>query len=463
MTYDPLNRITGLTAQASPDSGYLYQGGPTGNLIQGTELNGRSVTWNFDGIYRLTGESVSNDPANKNGSVSYNLDPVGNRSSETSSLAGLDPGSFTYNADDELAVETYDNNGNTTGSGGKAFAYDSQNHLISMTNGSTTATFVYDGDGNRVAKTVGGVTTRYLVDDLNPTGYPQVVEELVGGAVTRQYTYGLERISENQLISNVWTQSFYGYDGGGTVRQLTNSAGTVTDTYEYDAYGNHWTVEGSTPNNMLYQGEEWDPDLGLVHLRARYMNPLTGRFVSMDPKDGILTDPKTLHKYLYANGDPVDLKDPTGRAAAIGYALPIRLIQIPAILGEMAEAAAVACVLNKTAGLLGGLAKPGMLVSITQTLCSATVKKCRPCNPPVSAGDFGYQLHVGQKSPHFDKASQTWIPGGQTHWHLFQCNQSTPDEGCTCRWNKLRDMNGVGVTPPGFDVDTTSCSGVGIY
>jgi YD repeat-containing protein len=117
-------------------------------------------------VYRLTGESVANDPANKNGSVSYNLDPVGNRSSETSSLAGLDPGSFTYNTDDELSGETYDSDGNTTGSGGKTFAYDSQNHLISMTNGSTTATFVYDGDGNRVAKTIGGVTTQYLVDDL---------------------------------------------------------------------------------------------------------------------------------------------------------------------------------------------------------------------------------------------------------------------------------------------------------
>jgi RHS repeat-associated protein len=88
----------------------------------------------------------------------------------------------------------------------------------------------------------------------------------------------------------------------------------VTDTYEYDAYGNHWTVEGTTPNNMLYRGEEWDPDLSLVYLRARYMNPLTGRFVSMDPENGIITDPKTLHKYLYAEGDPVNLKDPTGKA-----------------------------------------------------------------------------------------------------------------------------------------------------
>ncbi|MGO8758493.1 MAG: hypothetical protein ACLQG3_10255 [Terracidiphilus sp.] len=88
--------------------------------------------------------------------------------------------------------------------------------------GRGTVGIVYDGFGEGVEKTVDGVT-QYLVDDLNPTGYSQVVEELQGGAVTRQYTYGLQRISEYQPISGTWTASFYGYDGGGNVRQLTNA------------------------------------------------------------------------------------------------------------------------------------------------------------------------------------------------------------------------------------------------
>jgi RHS repeat-associated protein len=174
----------------------------------------------------------------------------------------------------------------------------------------------YDGDGNRVAKTVGATTTRYLVDDLNPTGYPQVAEELTNGAASRTYTYGLQRISQYQPISG--TASFYQYDGGGNVRQLTNIAGAVTDQYEYDAFGNEFTVSGgsSTPNNYLYRGEQYDTDLGLYYLRARYYNPLTGRFMSRDPEDGDVTDPATLHKYVYANGDPVNLSDPSGRATA---------------------------------------------------------------------------------------------------------------------------------------------------
>jgi RHS repeat-associated protein len=161
--------------------------------------------------------------------------------------------------------------------------------------------------------------TRYLVDDLNPTGYVQVVEELNGsGAVTRTYTYGLQRIDEEQELSGAWTPSFYGYDGGGNVRQLTNLSGAVTDSYEYDAYGNSFTVSGSTPNEMMYRGEQYDPDLGLYYLRARYYNPLAGRFMSRDPESGDQFDPKNLHKYLYAGGDPVDAVDPSGKDI-IGY------------------------------------------------------------------------------------------------------------------------------------------------
>jgi hypothetical protein len=43
---------------------------------------------------------------------------------------------------------------------------------------SGTVILQYNGDGIRVAKAAGGVTTRYLVDDLNPTGYAQVVDEI---------------------------------------------------------------------------------------------------------------------------------------------------------------------------------------------------------------------------------------------------------------------------------------------
>jgi RHS repeat-associated protein len=406
-TYDLLNRVATASSQVSS---YTYGRGPTGNLTSVLELDGRNVTWNYDGIYRLTNESIAGD-ASRNGSVSYGLDPVGNRLNDASSLTGIPSGSWGYNSDDEVSSESYDQNGNVTATGGKTFAYDSENDLMSM--GSTVA-LLYDGDGNRVGKSVNGVVTRYLIDDLNPTGYSQVVEELSGaGAVERTYTYGLQRISEYQPISNVWTASFYGYDGGGNVRQLTNTAGAVTDTYEYDAFGNALATSGNTPNNMLYRGEEWDPDLSLVYLRARYMNPLTGRFVSQDPENGIATDPETLHKYLFVGGDPVNKIDPSGREALAEYGLTLNLVSTKSNKELTAIADRINCIFNTTAEtLLLSIPPPGYtLETLLPNLktCSAKATYCKdapplPSNSP-KCDEYGNQGYLGDSLKCFCKCA----------------------------------------------------------
>jgi RHS repeat-associated protein len=343
-TYDSLNRLTELSTP--PVADYRYTLGATGIRTNATEQGGRTLQWNYDNTYRLTGETVTGDAAN-NGNVDYTLDPVGNRIGTTSTFNSLTPGFGSYNANDQVSNETYDANGNTITASGKTFTYDSENHMTSMTNGTTVVTMKYDAFGNRVAKTVNGVTTLYLVeDDVNPTGYPQVVEELTGpigaGVVTRTYTYGLQRISQNlspTLTGNAtWTPSFYGYDGFGTVRQLTDTAGTVTDTYEYDAYGNFFTKTGTTPNSYLYRGEQYDSDLALYYLRARYYNQVTGRFLSRDPKNGYPYDSSSLHKYLYASSDPVNRLDPLGSEAMLEYAGIINNYLLGKVLDKAAGA-----------------------------------------------------------------------------------------------------------------------------
>jgi RHS repeat-associated protein len=182
MTYDSLNRITGLATQST---GYLYQRGPTGNLTSATESNGRTLNWSYDGIYRLANEAIASDPSQENGSVAYSLDPIGSRLSDTSSLSGINSGSYGYNANDEVSTETYDQNGNATQVGAKSFTYDAENHLTGMSASGTSVSIAYDAFGNRVSKNVNGVTTQYLVgDDVNPTGYPQVLNELTNGVVS---------------------------------------------------------------------------------------------------------------------------------------------------------------------------------------------------------------------------------------------------------------------------------------
>jgi len=102
----------------------------------------------------------------------YPYDPVGNRTQEVSNIPGYPGVSTSYSANDQLATDTYDANGNTTASNGIGYAYDFENHLIQARRNQ----HVCDGDGNRVAKTVAGVTTKYVVADQNPTGCAPVLK-----------------------------------------------------------------------------------------------------------------------------------------------------------------------------------------------------------------------------------------------------------------------------------------------
>src|SRR5260370_44741 len=149
-----------------------------------------------------------------------------------------------------------------------------------------------DGDGNRVSKTVAGVTTQYLVDTQNPTGYAQVVYEAFSGSTaanreqSHTFSYGLELVNEarSYVVNGQSANSLicFDYDGHGSVRALTDPTGAVTDTYDYDAFGNLIHSTGTTPNNYLFPGEQFDPDLGLYYNRARYLNTTTGRFWPRD-------------------------------------------------------------------------------------------------------------------------------------------------------------------------------------
>ncbi len=320
-TYDALNHLltlnSSLLTSNSQLASYNYTLGPAGNRTSVAEVSGRAVSYLYDDLYRLTAETIQNDPVTaNNGTIGYGYDAVGNRQSRTSTVAPIPGQSFSgdYDSNDRLTARFgYDSDGNTTSQGVTTYTYDGLDHLTSVSAPGLSESFVYDGDGNKVSQTVNGVTTGYLIDNTNLTGYAQVLEELQGGNVNRVYTYGTNRISEDQLISGNWTLSFYGYDGQGSVRYLTNSSGIVTDTYTYDAFGNLISQMGTTPNVFLYDGEQNDNNLGQYYLRARFMNEAIGRFQTMDSYQGRPAEPLSLHKYEFASGNPGNKVDPSGR------------------------------------------------------------------------------------------------------------------------------------------------------
>ncbi|NBQ70467.1 MAG: RHS repeat-associated core domain-containing protein [Nitrosomonadaceae bacterium] len=321
----------------------------------------------------MQSETVTGAP--NSGSVSYTLDAVGNRLSRLSTLNSVLSTTATFSANDWLASDTVDNNGNTLVGVNALNAavgsdYDFEDHLVYQSDGTKTVSLRYDGNGNRVRKTVNDgtniVTTWYLVEDRNPTGYPQVIEEYVSpnsqpSTLNRVYTYGHERICQDRFDGVNWVVSYYGYDGHGSVRLLTDYGGRATDSYEYDAFGKligqSSSFQPPTPNSYLYSGEQWDADLGFYYNRARYLNPDTGRFWNMDTHEGDNEDPLSLHKYIYARHNPVDRIDPSGHddIVSLSVATAMRGAVAGAVLGSISAGFTYAKTGSITAAAQSGL------------------------------------------------------------------------------------------------------------
>lgn len=64
-----------------------------------------------------------------------------------------------------------------------------------------------------------------------------------------------------------------------------------------------------------YTGQQQDAESGLIYLRARYMDPTTGRFMSRDTFAGYASRPQSQNRYGYGEGNPVNRTDPSGHCA----------------------------------------------------------------------------------------------------------------------------------------------------
>src|SRR5262249_36581968 len=118
-----------------------------------------------------------------------------------------------------------------------------------------------------------------------------------------------------QLISQSrnGVTAYFHLDAMGTTRALTNSGAQVTDRFVFDAFGRQLRHLGTTVTPYLFVGEQRDAGSGLDYLRARYYDVHAGRFLSTDPLAGTATNPFSFQRYIYANADPVNHRDPSGQ------------------------------------------------------------------------------------------------------------------------------------------------------
>jgi RHS repeat-associated protein len=314
-SYDAASRTTGVRNAKSDGTaiaGFVYTlddaGNPTGMVL----ANGDRVTWTYDSLNRLTREQRDGSNAYD---VTYTYDATSNRLTK---LSGGVTTTYTYNAGDALTVEnaggtvatfSYDNAGNTAlveaAGGVTSYTWDPENRLtgIVLPAGGGTWTMAYDPSGLRREKQAAGTTTRFIFDGQ------RLLQETDGSNATQaQYTSLLGTYGPTVSQRRGATSTFLHGSLLGTIESLSAADQSVVDTYLFDAWGNLLASSGSTVNPHRYIGALGyyaEPTLGLDYVRARWLRPGTGSWLSVDPVRGEA-------RYGYAYARPAAAHDASG-------------------------------------------------------------------------------------------------------------------------------------------------------
>jgi RHS repeat-associated protein len=317
----------GLIAQFA----YDYDHGGNKTFEEKGHLPTASEAYQYDAVDRLITYKVGTlagstvpVPATQ---TAYALDPVGNWSSKATDAITQ---TRVHDAVNELVQIdatplTYDANGNAFTDADFTYVHDEENRLVRVVRKSDSAIvgqYQYDALGRRVARVVSPTaipaTILYFHDGA------RVVEEQDGGGAT-QATYVYGTYVDEVLTMDRGSQTYYYHQNAlWSVEAITDSTATVVERYAYDAYGfpaitngagvpvppNSWrTPHSAIGNPDLFTGRQLDEESGLYFYRARYYDPVKGRFLQRDPMEYS----NRINLYAYVGDKPTRLGDPTGR------------------------------------------------------------------------------------------------------------------------------------------------------
>jgi RHS repeat-associated protein len=150
------------------------------------------------------------------------------------------------------------------------------------------------------------------------TAVPDAGQAFVGwaGACTGVLPCAVDVIGPKTVVALFGAPlEFYHLDAIGSVRMVTNMAGTVVKRHDYFAFGED--IMAPTGDPRRFTGKERDAETELHYFGARYYRSLWGRFTSVDPVmdvDEAIVDPQRWNRYSYVTNRPTQFVDPEGRA-----------------------------------------------------------------------------------------------------------------------------------------------------
>ena len=155
--------------------------------------------------------------------------------------------------------------------------------------------------------------TEYI-NDINRENTEVLAEYGADEKVRQAYTYGESGIGERVSVDKSEESSYYLYDGRNSVTGILTETANLTNSYQYDPYGNLTSGTADGVNYYGYNGESTNVKTGLQYLRARYYDAENGTFTTEDSDLGTTENPLTRNRYDYTTNNPLNYSDPTGNS-----------------------------------------------------------------------------------------------------------------------------------------------------
>ena len=339
-TYDGDGNIRTLETKAGEDVllsfAYRYDGNGNRTAKTGTQAalggitseitagnNALDLSYNYDVRGQLLEER-------RNGaSVCYAYDKAGNRIRKTDVQGEI---RYLYNEKNQLIAEE-------SPADRKQFSYDRQGGIIEEKNAAGIRLFSYNSrhQQTRVETETGSVQeNRYdaeglrfeLLENGRRTSFVYHDGELLQeeGREEQGTSYhlgaGMEAFRRGQELS------YYHRDEQLSTVFVTDGQGEIRNSYQYDAFGIPLETTEQLNNRIRYTGQQYDDVTGQYYLRARYYNPVAGRFMQEDIYQG-----DGLNLYAYCGNNPVVYYDPSGYASTLDpweYIDPSNLVGLSA-------------------------------------------------------------------------------------------------------------------------------------
>ena len=334
-------------------------------------------TYEYDDNWELT-RCTEKAEGGKKTVHNYTYDKIGNRTSYEKIEDGVSKAKYNYKYNDsnQLIKRTnakiwgdpgttysYDKDGNliqecdkTNSADPVTYEYTAENRLAVVKQGGTVLmAAMYDGDNNRVfeldntykwedcygdevlipanqrtedgnspkeqlaslvkgGSNAKGYTLTEYINDINRENTEVLAEYGADEKVRQAYTYGESGIGERISVDKSTESSYYLYDGRNSVTGILTETANLTNSYQYDPYGNLTSGTADGVNYYGYNGESTNVKTGLQYLRARYYNAENGTFTTEDSDLGTTENPLTRNRYDYTTNNPLNYSDPTGHS-----------------------------------------------------------------------------------------------------------------------------------------------------